>query len=759
MMIDERLGDEIEAGALSSKRARQLAAVILADRSPYFRLISCHANRTHDFLAIEVDVEVAQDRAIAINPAEPLVVAISRENDDSHPEVYPRRKDFPIDQVHVMVDAKTGLHSLCLYDAPFREIRSRTTPLAFLVRVKDWLERAAAGTLHPQDQTLEPVLVGAAGIIILPHGKTDFAKLGVTSYHQSVSGKVTLRVAAVNGEGAQDSSKFVVKYIVADARVVDASTHSPNNLADLSAFLEERGVDLAKELHAWVMTLKKNADREQATPLLIISFPKQREDDREVECTEVWAFVVNGTVKELGSSLGTLEITEHGAVPLVGASIQQPALDRVGISPLIVMHDLDRNGLAAYSGNYQESDHIITAIGVGALGSKVLELSLRAGFGKWSICDDDVFLPHNIARHVLGDWAVGRAKVAELKNYLNASVPGKAISSALENDFLTDFDTDEIQAALKSSELVLDMSASVPVARKLADAVAVKRAASVFLNPKGTDLVVLRENSDRSNSLLELEADYYRALVLSDDLSGHLTTDRGTPVRYGAGCRHVSAVIGGEAISILGGIAAAQVRGIIDETSALASIWRLDNASQAIVRFDLPISSYRKCSAGDWSLHWSHSLMAEIAAMRSTDLPNETGGVLLGMVDFDLQRIFVCSMIEPPPDSTKRPHYFERGRTGLAERLTDVDAKTAGHLRYVGEWHSHPTGVAARPSPDDERLFEGLKTAFIGTGEPYVMGIMGDTQFFYRLGCDESVAEGSLDLSDFMEGENARRIA
>jgi integrative and conjugative element protein (TIGR02256 family) len=759
MMIDELLGGEIEAGALTSKRAKRLAAVILADRSPYFRLISCHANKTHEFLAIEIDVEVAQDRAVAINPTEPLVVAISRENDDSHPEVYPRRKDFPIDQIHVMVDAKTGQRSLCLYDAPFREIRSRTTPFAFLARVKDWLERAAAGTLHPEDQPLDPVLVGAAGIIILPHGDANFARLRVTSCHQCERGEITVRTTVASNEGAQNPPNIVVKCIVADAHVAGASTHTPQTLADLSSFLEARGVDLAKELHAWAMTLKDNADREQATPLLIISFPKQRADDKDIESAEVWAFVVNASIKELGSSLGTFENTEHGAVPLVGASIQEPALDRVGISPLIVMHDLDRKGLAAHSGNFQESDHNILAIGVGALGSKVLELSLRAGFGQWSICDNDVFLPHNVARHVLGDWAVGHAKVAKLKNYLNASVHGDAISGALEKDFLTDFDADEIQAAIKSSELVLDMSASVPVARKLADAKAVKRAASVFLNPKGTDLVVLRESSDRSISLLELEADYYRALVSSDNFSGHLTTDQGAPVRYGAGCRHVSAVIGAEAISILGGIAAAQVRRINDEASALATIWRLDESSHTIARFDLPISSYRKCNAGDWSLHWNHALLDEIAAMRSNDLPNETGGVLLGMVDFDLQRIFVCSMIEPPPDSTKRPHYFERGRTGLAERLTDVDAKAAGHLRYVGEWHSHPTGVAARPSPDDDRLFEGLKTAFNGTGEPCVMGIMGDTQFFYRLGCDESVAEGSLDLSDFMEGENARRIA
>ncbi len=759
MKIEELLGGEIETRALRSRRAMRLAGFLDAGRYPYFRLISRHANTTHDFLAIEIDVEVPQDRSVAINPTEPLIVAFSCETDDRHPEVFPRRDDFPLGHLHVMVDAKSGLHSLCLYSAQFREIRSRTTPFSFLLRIKTWLERAAEGTLHPDDQPLEPVLIGAAGTVILPRGEITSERLGIVSAHNSSNGQWTLR-AGVIAEGApKDLPNFVVKRIGANARVAAASAYTPQTLADLSTLLGDRGVDLAKELQEWAISLKNSVNHEIATPLLLVSFPTRRAEAAEIERVDVWAFLINATFKELGASLGNYESGAFGAVPLLGLSIQKPALEAVGISPLIVVREIGRGDLAAFSGDECESEQSILAVGVGALGSKVLELALRAGFGRWSLLDDDIFLPHNIARHVLGDWSIGQAKVAGLKTFLNAALPGEGISATLENDLLTDFDDARVQAALEQSELVLDMSASVPVARKLAGAKTVKRAASIFLNPQGSDLVVLRETADRSISLLELEANYYKALSTNNLLAGHLNDARGAPIRYGAGCRNLSAQISADVVSIFAGVATNQAKRMKGEPDAMASIWRLDEDSGAVARIDLAVSTYRTIAATDWTLHWSEALLQDMAQMRQSDLPNETGGVLVGMVDFDAQSIFICSMIEPPPDSTKRPHYFERGRTGLAERLEEIGDQTAGQLRYVGEWHSHPRRVAARPSADDDQLFDALRSAFLGTGEPYIMGIMGDDEFFFRFGCDDCRSDHVLGNLSSGGGEDVRRMA
>ena len=139
-------------------------------------------------------------------------------------------------------------------------------------------------------------------------------------------------------------------------------------------------------------------------------------------------------------------------------------------------------------------------------------------------------------------------------------------------------------------------------------------------------------------------------------------------------------------------------------------------------------------------------MLETLAAERQADLPNETGGILLALVDFERKLIRISAAIEAPPDSVKKPHYFERGRTGLERRLKEIGARTAGQLRYVGEWHSHPVGVPARPSADDNQLFGKLAELFRGTGEPHIMGIVGDDEFFWRLGIDNQVVESALSL-------------
>ena len=65
------------------------------------------------------------------------------------------------------------------------------------------------------------------------------------------------------------------------------------------------------------------------------------------------------------------------------------------------------NGVAPYQGK-------IVAIGLGALGSQIFNNMVRAGYGRWALIDPDTLLPHNCARHVLGDWAVGANKATSL---------------------------------------------------------------------------------------------------------------------------------------------------------------------------------------------------------------------------------------------------------------------------------------------------------------------------------------------------------
>ena len=78
----------------------------------------------------------------------------------------------------------------------------------------------------------------------------------------------------------------------------------------------------------------------------------------------------------------------------------------------------------------------------------------------------------------------------------------------------------------------------------------------------------------------------------------------------------------------------------------------------------------------------------------------ETGGILVGRYNDDLNRATVTEVVGPPPDSSAWRTGFLRGVGGLARRLRDL-WNSRGRSYYLGEWHFHPSAIP-RASPDDE---------------------------------------------------------
>ena len=57
----------------------------------------------------------------------------------------------------------------------------------------------------------------------------------------------------------------------------------------------------------------------------------------------------------------------------------------------------------------------VAVVGLGALGSFVADMLVRAGVGHLTLIDDDVIMPGNLIRHLVGPNGVGRAKVDAVK--------------------------------------------------------------------------------------------------------------------------------------------------------------------------------------------------------------------------------------------------------------------------------------------------------------------------------------------------------
>ena len=86
------------------------------------------------------------------------------------------------------------------------------------------------------------------------------------------------------------------------------------------------------------------------------------------------------------------------AVPILGIN-QLKKGDTISVDMLNPIFSLSSESAAQLNGFSSRDQRTVTAVGLGALGSQVFMNLVRAGYGKWTLIDEDVLLPHNLARH------------------------------------------------------------------------------------------------------------------------------------------------------------------------------------------------------------------------------------------------------------------------------------------------------------------------------------------------------------------------
>ena len=77
------------------------------------------------------------------------------------------RKDFPRTP-HTNLTGPGEPRSLCLYYQPWEDVRTTLTAPRLIARIMWWLEETATGTLHGDDQPLEPLIFDSRWDLIVP---------------------------------------------------------------------------------------------------------------------------------------------------------------------------------------------------------------------------------------------------------------------------------------------------------------------------------------------------------------------------------------------------------------------------------------------------------------------------------------------------------------------------------------------------------------------------------------------------------------
>jgi len=712
-------------------RAKDLRAAIEDGRLDFVELIECRQladgseDSTEDIIVIDVDVERPQVVENDIRRVERLAI-LFRSDDSWYPDVLSMRPDFP-DVPHLNLRDEELPKSLCLYDQSWDEVKTRWTAPAFIERIRGWLADTAVGSLHREDQPLEQVLSGSGYRLVIPWvtikvGDEAAERLDVVLYPAS-DHKGTLVAYPIDPDTRRMKQEFIATLFIANTRQHGIIRKAPRTLGDLCGFLEADGYDLLAEMRSRVKKWKDEGFLD-ASLILVVVFPLKRDGDGDIEVTDTWAFITMDSVFEVGRRIGVWEKFDGKVGCLLTPTESMRGMD-VALDIVRPHFSFTRKAAAQASGADAILDRMV-AVGAGAIGSQVVVNLVRCGFGSWTIVDEDELLPHNLARHALPPTFVGWPKANAVAALVNSYYEDGGECAAINANVLRPRErTEVLDAAFSQAQMILDFSASVPVSRHLSqDIQCDARRASLFLNPRGSDLVVLSESKTRSLPLDFLEAQYHRAVIRDPALSGHLAANE-SRTRYARTCRDVSFSIPTHLASIHSAIAAQAVRMLHASDDAVIRIWKADPVDCAVSVVEVPIVPAYSAKIGEWTVVMDRWLLDQLQQLRQQRLPNETGGVLLGMYDLPRKIVYVVDTIASPPDSEEKPTLYIRGCEGLADRVATINIESAGEVEYIGEWHSHPDRCSCRPSADDLKLFANITDRMTASGYPALMAIVG----------------------------------
>ena len=685
---------------------------------------SLNAIRSHDDTdsrcdELELDFEVVglpQYRSIPVRNIEPITIYIS--NEETLP-IVTVRDDFPI-VPHLNVHEDNVRKSLCYSDLGYHEIRHKLNGRFLLTCIENWFRKTSMNQLHRPDQPLEPFFPYVNNVIVWNGqlGKPYFDKYIVEDRE---FGKLMYQ--------SSDGNYFAVFSLPVPPDFSNLIHNMPQTLLELLCSFKNYDTIIT-----WLIDLlsivrfpkiynkyfRQERNSLLACKVLInIAIPKQRTDRAPIETFDLRSFVIDKSLKDI--------LTDYG-LSLNGSKLEPSKHTggngaNIAITPFIV--HLAQSKLKCRCANLvdeADGEKHFSLVGVGAIGSHILNNCLRSGYGKWTIIDHDYFWPHNIARHVLTSNDIGYSKVKSLEKVASHIQSDSDLVAIASDVFGKD---NSVIVAFGQSDIILDASASIAVERHLAlDVQSDARRISCFLNPQGTATIMLLESVDRSARLDLLEMQYYRELLKNEKYSDHMSLPE--TMVYSGTCRSISSRISQDNISLSAALCCKAIKLHTNNADGEIIIWT--HATDSVEKESFMADKWITCEYDGWKVELSLSLLGEMQADREKALPNETGGVLIGAYDISRKRIYVVSQVRAPEDSISSPTSFIRGCVNLPERLKYIYETTLDNLTYIGEWHSHPSANTQR-SKDDVKLHKAIVDYNRENCLPGCMMILGTNRF------------------------------
>lgn len=604
---------------------------------------------------------------------------------------------------------------LCLYIDPGSQWSPADGMFGFVHRMGEWLVAAAAGELDPDGGPLHPPvtlgigysntrLVIAAEIPESEHRRLLWANLepkgndrfDVAEFHR-FEPKATQHLAAVVLANQPLKGDY-------------ASTYGA-----LAAQLEELGFANRSLAEHVIETARRNP---QGTPLVVlVGTLNRRVAKRRFHHLVGW---------ELPSDLADRFRALGGSDPMIDDADTLDAANKWAANESLLWTHIyearesvtrrrdEHSAMSAFA------DKHIELWGCGALGGWIAEFIARAKPASLMLRDKATVGPGLVVRQPYGDEDITRPKAEALADRLRR-IYGDDVH--IKSSALDVVGADGISKTLDNVDLVIDATANRRVAAAL----------DRFTAAQAGHPPIISVATDARCDLTAMFASPptgagpgYTARAALPELKRTASDDRlvdafwGSPgiddlVQPEPGCSaptfHGSAADAASAASTLINQIA---RYLEDPTTHVALFTALPHAEplagRPYRRFEAPPPT-RVEANDDYTVLLTESARASMDEIASNTFysasPVETGGLLFGERDDAALTITIDAASGPPPDSTHSHTGFIRGTRDLDQVLAALGYGASERASYLGDWHTHPNGVAAL-SATDRNAAEGL---------------------------------------------------
>jgi len=731
LVADEELALD-DPAALAIPRAQRLRDAV--DRNGDYKLLQLlrTAGKTEEILIVEVKCdEVPSKNRAGILFRERLAIRVSA-NENVLPDVRCLRKNFPI-LIHQNQTAIGQPISLCLYFESPIAVRRTWTPQNFLRRIQWWLEKTARNELHPATLPVEGLFFTSKTELVLPWNFDELHRTAGVKFVGFIElerpdGSFTVRLQVLLPGAVGKVGSFAPIEITSQPIVHGKVEGDPRNLGELVDIIASRGGDILPDLREIIRSKVPAAGAaiggDEKFTIILLHVPIVREAGGEIEAVSRRAFLIAKGPFAIGAAIDALvELNEHYFTS-AGVLENRENVDwrDIVLLPMAVLRENSAQAARRQSG-LTSPGLASVLIGAGSLGSAMLNIWTRSGWGQWTVIDSDHVKPHNLSRHVAYGPHIGFPKASVVAD-LAAEATNKATSVAPIVANALSFAMAPVKSALENASLVIDASTTLEYPRAISQQDIPSRHASVFVTPSGDGCVLLAEDKPRSIRLRTLEAQYYRSLINEEWGNGHIATTNS--FWSGASCRDISAVLPYSKILAHAATLAEQVQIFSEDEDALIRVWSRNAKTGETTLHEVNPFTEQNLKMDDVDVYIDAGLVGQLREWRQQNLPNETGGVLLGYYDFNIKSAVIVSALPAPPDSKSGPHAFERGVLGLREAIDAAIKRTAGVVGYLGEWHSHPKGHSADPSHDDIIQLVHLALGMADDGLPAFQLIVGE---------------------------------